>query len=101
MISFWVNDLALFLYAYRIWVASADADKRSKNMYIEKFSNLSEREKIAALEPSSMDLPRTKFIKYFFVISQAVVIIVFNILAQVIENPSENAKLLQDAGIDK
>ena len=81
MISYWVNDLALFLYAFRIWIASSDADKRSKNLYIERFSDLSEREKLAALEPSTVDLPRARFMKYFFISSQALVILIFNIVA--------------------
>ena len=81
MISYYVNDLALFLYAFRIWIASSDADKRSKNLYIERYSDLTEREKLAALEPSTIDLPRARFMKYFYMTSQAVVIITFNVVA--------------------
>ena len=81
MISYWVNDLALFLYAFRIWIASSDADKRSKNLYIERFSNLTEREKLSALEPSTIDLPRARFMKYFYMTSQALVIVTFNVVA--------------------
>ena len=81
MIGYWANDVALFLYAIRIWVTSADADKRSKNLYIEKFSGMTEREKLASLEPSAVHLPCVKFTKYFFIISQAVVIVAFYVIS--------------------
>ena len=34
-IFYWTSDAALFLYAFRLWVTAADADKRSHNLYIE------------------------------------------------------------------
>ena len=77
MLAYWINDLALFLYVMRIWVASADADKRSENLYIEKFSDLTEREKIAKLKPSAVHLKTVKFCKYTFIISQLVMVLIF------------------------
>ena len=79
-IFYWTSDAALFLYALRIWVTAADADKRSHNLYIEKFSDLTQKQKIEALKPSVINSRKVKLTRNIFLYSLAIVIIFFNLL---------------------
>ena len=94
-IFYWTSDAALFLYAFRIWVTSVDADKRSHNLYIEKFSDLTQKEKIDALKPSVINSKKVKLARKVYLFLFAIVIIFFNLMGAFFYPDEDDPKVIR------
>ena len=79
-LSHWASNYALFLYAHRIWIASADAGARNHNIYVEHLSNLNEKDKHSNFVHSKLDKPLVIWFRRAYFTTFTVFIVVFGIL---------------------